>query len=90
MKHSRLIGPTTSAALLAAAVVRELRRPKWRRRWHGELLGFIPYDLRRPTLKRVLRRLWAPRDKRVIVPTAFGVGWTVNAGRLARLLRRVR
>jgi hypothetical protein len=69
-------------ALTLAAVADSVRR----RRTHGEALGFVPYDFRPPTGKRVRRRLWAPDDGRLITPTVFGVGWTVNVGRVARLV----
>ncbi len=45
---------------------------------HGKLLGLIPYDFRLPTLERVRRTLWNAREESFIVPTVFGVGWTVN------------
>jgi hypothetical protein len=69
-------------ALTVAAVTDAVRR----RRTHGEALGFVPYDFRPPRGKTVRRRLWAPDDERLITPTVFGVGWTVNVGRVARLL----
>ena len=66
-----------SAGLAAAAVAKELRRPKKERTWHGSL-GKIPYDFRTPSPKRVKRSLWAPDDARLFVPRAFGVGWSMN------------
>ncbi|MGA7987550.1 MAG: DUF5808 domain-containing protein [Candidatus Dormiibacterota bacterium] len=36
-----------------------------------------------PTFERARQRLWNPSDRRILVPTVFGVGWTVNWGRLA-------
>ena len=45
---------------------------------HGKLFGFVPYDLRPPSLARIRERLWSARDERFLVPTVFGVGWTVN------------
>ena len=74
----RLVG----LALLVAALVQELRKPAAERTWHGQLGGFVPYDFRPPTLERVRARLWNPEDDRILVPTLFGVGWTVNVGRL--------
>jgi hypothetical protein len=74
-------------ALLAAAVARELSRPAELRTWHGQLLGFVPYDLRPPTLERARATLWNPDDPRVLVPALFGVGWSMNLARLARDLR---
>ena len=47
-------------------------------RSHGKFLGLIPYDVRPPSLARLRERLWNPRDERFLVPTFFGVGWTVN------------
>jgi hypothetical protein len=70
-------------ALTAAAVVDALRS----RRIHGEAIGFVPYDFRPPSAKRVRRSLWSPDDDRLITPAVFGVGWSVNVGRVARLLR---
>ena len=37
--------------LVVAAVVKELRLPQDQRTWHGSLAGFVPYDLRMPTLE---------------------------------------
>lgn len=65
-------------ALLVAAVLTELMKPSGERTWHGRLFGVIPYDLRLPTPGRIGGRLWNPSEPRLLVPTAFGVGWTVN------------
>jgi hypothetical protein len=73
--------------LVAWALRQELRKPAGERTWTGTVAGFVPYDFRRPTLARVRQRLWAPDNPRVIVPRAFGVGWTLNLGRLLRLVR---
>jgi ABC-type sugar transport system substrate-binding protein len=72
-------------ALLAAAVTRELRIPAAERTWHGRI-GVVPYDLRPPTVTRVRAALWNPEDPRVMVPQPVGIGWTVNLGRVWRLL----
>jgi len=78
----RLIG----LALLIASLVRELRLPKDKRTWHGVVFGKVPYDLRRPTFERLRATSWNPRNSHMVVPTAFGVGWTVNLAALrARL-----
>jgi hypothetical protein len=68
-------------ALVGAAVTDALRN----RRDHGELFGFVPYDFRVPTAERARRRTWDPDSQRILSPTTFGVGWSVNLGRLARL-----
>ena len=74
-------------ALTAVAAGNELRKPKRRRDWHGEILG-IPYDFRKPTAEKLKRSSWAPNDRRVIKPRALGLGWDVNVGRLWRLTKR--
>jgi hypothetical protein len=81
----RWLGLGLGVALLGAAVGTELRKPARERTWHGLIAGRVPYDLRRPTLARVHERLWNKRDRRILVPTVFGVGWTVN---LRQLLNR--
>jgi hypothetical protein len=73
-------------SLLIASVVRELRLPKEQRTWHGVVFGKVPYDLRPPTFGRLKAALWNPADPHVLIPTALGVGWTVNLAALrARL-----
>lgn len=78
---------TISFGLLVAAIVKELRTPSDQRTWHGTL-GFIPYDLRPPTFARVRQSLWNPEDPRLFMPQAFGVGWSVNLGRLWHVVTR--
>jgi hypothetical protein len=74
-------------ALVVAAVTKELQKDPEDRTWHGEL-GFVPYEFRAPTLERVRERLWAPESERLIGPHVFGVGWSVNVGRVVELVRR--
>jgi hypothetical protein len=78
----RLVG----VGLLVAAIATELRKPASLRTWHGMLASCVPYDLRSPTLPRVLSRIWAPDDPRVLVSTPFGVGWSINFARLVKSL----
>jgi hypothetical protein len=73
--------------LFGAVVFRELRLPPEQRTWHGALFGRIPYDLRVPSIERVKHALWDPANPRILVPTAFGVGWTLNAAALVALFR---
>ena len=70
-----------------AALVKELRLPKAERTWHGTVATYVPYDFRRPTVDRIRRRLWAPDDPQVLMPTVFGVGWSLNFGRVLTLLK---
>ena len=75
-----------AAALMIAAVVKELRLPAEQRTWHGALGGFIPYDFRIPTLERLKQTFWNPAGK-IIVGRPFGVGWTLNLGALVARAR---
>ncbi|HEX6511414.1 MAG TPA: DUF5808 domain-containing protein [Chloroflexota bacterium] len=70
-----------------AAVVQELMRPRQFRTWHGRVAGFIPYDLRRPTLGRVFGALWAPDNPRLFTDTALGVGWSLNLAQVWRMIQ---
>jgi hypothetical protein len=90
MTVRRLSGTIRLAALVlvAAAVLKELSKPRDEREWHGELAGLVPYELRPPTLGRVRERWWNPRDERILTPHVFGVGWSVNVGRIVELARR--
>ena len=67
--------------VLGAAMIDAVRN----NRRHGEVLGFVPYDFRLPTVDRARRRTWNPGSSRVLAPATFGVGWTVNFARVARL-----
>ncbi|NUU18527.1 hypothetical protein HP550_14820 [Cellulomonas humilata] len=75
-------------ALAVAAVVKELRQPAEEREWHGQVVGFVPYDFRVPTMARFKERMWDPEGAHVISPRVFGVGWTLNAGRIVELVRQ--
>lgn len=90
MTGSRLRNAVRLAGMAAvvAAVVTEQRKPPEEREWHGRLGGIVPYDFRRPTLARVRAALWNPDTTRILTPAVFGVGWTLNVGRVVRLVRR--
>jgi len=75
--------------LVVAAVIEQLRRDPNERTWEGTVAGFVPYDLRMPTLERARSRWWNNDDGRLFVPQVFGVGWTVNLARLVKLVRLV-
>ena len=75
-------------ALAVAAVVKELRTPADEREWNGKVAGFVPYDFRVPTFSRFKQRMWDPEGAHVINPRVFGVGWTLNAGRVVELVRQ--
>jgi hypothetical protein len=75
------------AALVAAAVAQELRKPSSERTWHGRLAGLIPYDFRPPTVQRLKDSWWSPDNPRIFTDRVFGVGWSVNLGRVAKMMR---
>lgn len=75
-----------AAALVVAAVIKELRQPKEERTWHGALGGFVPYDFRMPTVDKIKRTFWNP-DGPVIANRVFGVGWTINLGAVVAKVR---
>lgn len=79
----------TVAALVVGSVVQELRKPIDKRTWEGRVAG-VPYDYRKPTVARLRSTWWAPEDARVVVPTALGLGWDLNVGRLIRLAEEKR
>jgi hypothetical protein len=86
MKKLRKLLTLIGIALTALAVWEQVRRPKAARTWEGEVLGFVPYDFRPPTIERARSRWWNADDERLIMPTVFGVGWTVNFARVPKLL----
>jgi hypothetical protein len=61
-----------------ASVVKELRTPKAQRTWHGVVLGFVPYDLRPPTPRRIKESVWNPASHSLFIPRVMGVGWNLN------------
>ncbi len=75
-----------AAGAAAMAILQEMRKPPPDREWNGKV-GFIPYDFRLPTPSRFRERVWNPSDDRILMPQVFGVGWTINLGRIFRLLR---
>ena len=74
--------------LLAAAITKELRTPERERDWNGRIAGVVPYDLRPPSVERIRSRVWDPENPKVVMPQVFGVGWTLNLGRVTRLVRQ--
>ena len=70
--------------VVAAAVLKEMRKPRADRHWHAQLAGFVPYDFRLPSLDRLRSALWNPDSSHVLMPPVFGVGWSVNFGALLR------
>lgn len=65
------------AALMGLAIREQLQMPPEERTWHGTLFG-TPYDFRWPTIERLRETFWNKDTARVLVPTAFGMGWSIN------------
>src|SRR5262245_48938526 len=74
--------------LSAVAVIKELRTPADQRTWNGKVASVVPYDFRMPTIARAKERMWNPESPTIVGPRVFGVGWTVNVGRLFELGRQ--
>lgn len=78
------LGTVVSVGL---AVEQELSKPRERRTWYGSV-GPVPYNFRRPLRARLKRESWQPDSRESVIPRAFGLGWGLNFGRLAGILRR--
>ena len=50
----------------------------------GKIAGTIPYDFEPPSLRKEFRSWWDPASDEILVPRAFGVGWTINLAALKR------
>jgi hypothetical protein len=86
MKSLRRLVKLVAIGLAVLAVAEQLRRPASDRTWEGEVVGFVPYDFRMPTIERARSRWWNPQDQRLFVPQVFGIGWTVNVASLVRMV----
>lgn len=71
-------------ALVGLGIADQLKRPSGERTWHGKIWGVIPYDFRVPSLEKLARSMWDPGDERVLKDRAFGVGWDLNLGAVAK------
>jgi hypothetical protein len=64
-------------SLLGSAVAQQLSLPADERTWHGQIAG-IPYDFRVPTVEKLRNTFWNKDTARILVPHAFGMGWSIN------------
>ena len=64
--------------LVGLALREQLRLPPAERTWHGRIAGRIPYDFRLPTAERLRATFWNKHTSQILVPQAFGIGWTIN------------
>jgi hypothetical protein len=72
--------------MVVAAVATELSKPEPERTWEGRVFGFVPYDFRPPTWKRIREAYWNPNSDRLFSDRVFGVGWAVNLYRAKTLM----
>ena len=63
--------------LIVRAIREQLRLPPGERTWHGTIYR-VPYDFRRPTRERLRATFWNENTTQLLVPQAFGIGWTIN------------
>lgn len=64
-------------SLVGGAITQQLRRPLSERTWHGTIAR-VPYDFRPPTPEKLRNTFWNKDTAQVVVPQAFGLGWTIN------------
>jgi hypothetical protein len=88
-KRSKAASPLRliTMILAAVAIVKELRTPAGQRNWHGTVAGFVPYDFRMPTVKRLRETYWNPGGP-LVTGQVFGVGWAVNLAAVKQLFTR--
>ena len=84
MKHGSSARWLALLLVIGSLVVWELRKPADQRTWHGEIAGVVPYDILPPTLDRIRNSWWNPESERLLTPQVFGLGWSINVGRVAR------
>lgn len=75
-------------AMLLGAIREEMNKPENERDGHGMVAGVVPYDFRPPTFAKLKNALWNPDDERLVMAHPWGVGWTLNFGRLVKVLKR--
>lgn len=75
------------AVIGVVAIIRELRKPREERTWHGVVAGFVPYDFRKPTVERFRNTYWNPEGP-ILSSKAYGVGWAPNFGAVKRVFAR--
>ncbi|HJR45358.1 MAG TPA: DUF5808 domain-containing protein [Actinomycetota bacterium] len=90
MTKLRRLMKIATLGLLLGAIREEMNKPEAERTWHGTVGGVVPYDFRPPTFERIKSSVWSPQDERLITPHPWGVGWTINLGRLLQVLKGLR
>ena len=75
---SNIIWGIVIVFLVVVAIREQLRLPPEGRTWHGRIAGRIPYDFRLPTVERIRAAYWNKHTPEILMPQAFGIGWTIN------------
>jgi hypothetical protein len=75
--------------VLAGIVYSEVRKVPGDPRLRGKALGFVPYDLRPPTLAKFPRAYWDPQEPRIFTGRVSGIGWSINFAELVERIRRL-
>ncbi len=83
------VGRLLGVAVLIGIIYEEARKGPEDERWRGKSLGFVPYDLRPPSLARIREAYWNPDDSRLFPGKVAGIGWGVNFAALVDRVRRL-
>src|SRR5438552_14714430 len=86
LRRMRRLVRFLTLGLVVAALATELTKPAAERTWQGRVFGFVPYDFRPPTWKRIRDAYWNPESDRLFSDRVFGVGWAVNLHRAKTLM----
>ena len=76
-------------AVIAAVIYEEVRKRPGSERWHGRAFGFVPYDLRPPSLSAIREAYWNPKDHRIFTGKVAGIGWGINLAALSNRISRL-
>jgi Family of unknown function (DUF5808) len=77
-KPQNIVWSLVFMVLFGLALREQLRLPPEERTWHGRIAGRSPYDFRPPTAQRLRATFWNKDTSQILVPQAFGIGWTIN------------
>jgi hypothetical protein len=77
LKPRNIIISAVVTFLVVNAIREQLSLTPEERTWHGRIYG-VPYDFRVPTIERMRNTFWNEDSSELLVPQAFGVGWTLN------------
>ena len=78
-----------TVVVILAVIYEELHKEPDGQRWHGRALGFVPYDLRPPSLRQIKETYWNPKDRRILPGRVAGIGWGVNFAALFDRISRM-